>query len=53
MPKFQGVVPPVVTPLNEDFSVDYASYARLLEHLIAGGCHGLFVLGSTSEVAVH
>jgi 4-hydroxy-tetrahydrodipicolinate synthase len=53
VPKFQGVVPPVVTPLNEDFSVDYASYARLLEHLIAGGCHGLFVLGSTSEVVFH
>jgi 4-hydroxy-tetrahydrodipicolinate synthase len=50
MPKFQGVVPPVVTPYNTDFSVDYPSYTRVLEHLIAGGCHGLFVLGSTSEV---
>lgn len=50
MPKFQGVVPPVVTPYNADFSVDYPSYTRVLEHLIAGGCHGLFVLGSTSEV---
>ena len=50
MPKFQGVVPPVVTPYNADFSVDYPSYTRVLEHLIGGGCHGLFVLGSTSEV---
>ena len=50
MPKFQGVVPPVVTPYNPDFTVDYPSYTRVLEHLIAGGCHGLFVLGSTSEV---
>ncbi len=50
MPKFQGVVPPVVTPYNADFSVDYPSYTRVLEHLIDGGCHGLFVLGSTSEV---
>ncbi|MBB5224483.1 4-hydroxy-tetrahydrodipicolinate synthase [Amaricoccus macauensis] len=50
MPKFQGVVPPVVTPYNADFSVDYSSYTRVLEHLIGGGCHGLFVLGSTSEV---
>jgi 4-hydroxy-tetrahydrodipicolinate synthase len=44
------VVPPVVTPLNDDFSIDYGSYARVIEHLIEGGCHGLFVLGSTSEV---
>ena len=50
MSKFFGVVPPVVTPLNPDFSVDYPSYARVLEYLIGGGCHGLFVLGSTSEV---
>ena len=50
MPKFQGVVPPVVTPYSPDFTVDYPSYTRVLEHLIAGGCHGLFVLGSTSEV---
>lgn len=53
MSKFFGVVPPVVTPLNPDFSVDYPSYARVLEYLIEGGCHGLFVLGSTSEVVFH
>lgn len=53
MSKFFGVVPPVVTPLNDDFSVDYASYARVLEHLIGNGCHGLFPLGSTSEVVFY
>jgi 4-hydroxy-tetrahydrodipicolinate synthase len=53
MSKFFGVVPPVVTPLNEDFSVDYASYTRVLEHLIDNGCHGLFALGSTSEVVFY
>ncbi|MEW9614655.1 dihydrodipicolinate synthase family protein [Shinella sp. S4-D37] len=53
MPLFSGVVPPVVTPLNEDFSVDYASYTRVLEHLIDSGCHGLFPLGSTSEVVFY
>ena len=49
----QGVVPPVVTPLNADFSVDYPSFTRVIEHLIAGGVHGLFFLGSTSEVVFH
>lgn len=53
MSKFFGVVPPVVTPLNDDFSVDYASYTRVLEYLIDGGCHGLFALGSTSEVVFY
>ncbi len=53
MTKFHGVVPPVVTPLNPDFTVDYLSYTRVLEHLVGGGCHGVFVLGSTSEVVFH
>jgi len=50
---FTGVVPPVVTPLNPDFTVDYDSFTRVLEHLIDAGVHGLFVLGSTSEVVFH
>jgi len=53
MPKFTGVVPPVVTPLTETFEVDYPSFTRVIENLIDGGVHGLFVLGSTSEVVFH
>ncbi|MDG4882045.1 dihydrodipicolinate synthase family protein [Mesorhizobium sp. WSM4884] len=53
MPLFTGVVPPVVTPLNPDFSVDFRSFTRVLENLLNGGVHGLFVLGSTSEVVFH
>jgi len=53
MPLYQGVVPPVVTPLTESFEVDYASLTRTIDHLIEGGVHGLFVLGSTSEVVFH
>ncbi|MBX4954930.1 dihydrodipicolinate synthase family protein [Rhizobium lentis] len=53
MSKFKGVVPPVITPLNTDYTVDYPSYTRVLENLIEAGCHGLFVLGSTSEVIFH
>jgi 4-hydroxy-tetrahydrodipicolinate synthase len=46
-----GVIPPVCTPLTPDLAVDVASLRRLVEYLIAGGVHGLFALGSTSEVA--
>lgn len=53
MPRFTGVVPPVVTPLTEKFEVDYPSFTRVIENLIDGGVHGLFVLGSTSEVVFH
>ncbi|MER9053142.1 dihydrodipicolinate synthase family protein [Mesorhizobium sp. M0213] len=53
MPLFTGVVPPVVTPLNADFSVDFPSFTRTIENLLDGGIHGLFVLGSTSEVVFH
>ncbi|MFJ8110302.1 dihydrodipicolinate synthase family protein [Streptomyces sp. NPDC096132] len=46
-----GVVPPVCTPLTADREVDVPSLLRLVDHLVAGGVDGLFVLGSTSEVA--
>ena len=46
-----GVVPPVCTPLTPDREVDTASLVRLVDHLVGGGVDGLFVLGSTSEVA--
>lgn len=47
----RGVVPPVCTPFTADFEVDEKSMRKLINHLIDGGVHGLFVLGSTSEVA--
>lgn len=46
-----GVVPPVATPLDANGALDEASLTRLVEHLIGGGMHALFLLGSTSEVA--
>lgn len=53
MTTFHGVVPPVVTPLAEDYSVDFSSLTRVIEHLINGGVHGLFVLGSSGEIVFH
>lgn len=53
MTMFQGVIPPVVTPLTESFGVDFASFTRVIEHLISGGVHGLFVLGSSGEAVFH
>ncbi|GAA3230566.1 dihydrodipicolinate synthase family protein [Nonomuraea helvata] len=46
-----GVIPPVCTPMTPDYEVDAASLVRLVDHLLDGGVDGLFVLGSSSEVA--
>ncbi|WP_405473389.1 dihydrodipicolinate synthase family protein [Streptomyces canus] len=46
-----GVVPPVCTPLTPDREVDVPSLLRLVDHLVAGGVQGLFVLGTSSEAA--
>ena len=45
----QGVVPPMVTPLGDDGSLDVAGTGRLVDHILAGGVHGLFLLGTTGE----
>ncbi|GAB3451100.1 dihydrodipicolinate synthase family protein [Actinophytocola sediminis] len=46
-----GVVPPVCTPLTPERELDVASLERLAAFLIDAGVHGLFVTGSTGEVA--
>ena len=50
-PALAGVIPPVVTPLDADRRLDVPSFERVLERLVAAGVDGVFVLGSTSEVA--
>lgn len=47
--ELHGVIPPVSTPFTEDFQVDHESLEHLVKHLLVGGVHGLFALGSTSE----
>lgn len=49
--KLQGVIVPLVTPLNPDESLDEDSLSRLIEHVIGGGVNGVFVLGTSGECA--
>lgn len=49
-PTFQGVIPPLVTPLTLAGDLDVASFERLIESQISAGVDGLFVLGSSGEV---
>lgn len=45
----KGIVPPLVTPLIDNNTLDIEGLERLLEHVIAGGVHGVFILGTTGE----
>jgi 2-dehydro-3-deoxy-D-pentonate aldolase len=44
-----GIIPPMITPLGDRDALDVAGLERLIEHILAGGVHGLFVLGTTGE----
>jgi dihydrodipicolinate synthase/N-acetylneuraminate lyase len=44
-----GIVPPVVTPLLDPRTLDQMGLRHLIERMIGGGVHGLFVLGTTGE----
>jgi 4-hydroxy-tetrahydrodipicolinate synthase len=44
-----GIIPPLVTPLKDDQNLDFGSLEHLVNHLLEGGVHGLFVLGTTGE----
>jgi len=46
-----GVLVALASPLKSDGSVDEPAFARLVEHVLAGGVHGLLPLGSTGEGA--
>jgi 2-dehydro-3-deoxy-D-pentonate aldolase len=45
----RGIVPPLVTPLTDAGKLDARSYAALIDRVIEGGVHGLFLLGTTGE----
>src|SRR5690606_6553941 len=46
---FSGIIPPMVTPLLDNNTLDKPGLERLVEHLIQGGVQGIFVLGTTGE----
>ena len=46
---YNGIIPPVITPLSDRDTLDIDGLERLIEHMISGGVHGLFVLGTSGE----
>jgi len=45
----RGIVPPMVTPLAERDALDVPGLERLVEHVLAAGPAGLFILGTNGE----
>jgi len=49
---FNGVGTALLTPFNEDFTIDYTSYEKLLKYQIENEIDYLVVLGTTGEAPV-
>src|SRR5579862_8157797 len=47
--QIQGIIPPVVTPMQANEDLDLPRLRWFLDHLIGQGVHGVFVLGTNSE----
>lgn len=47
--KFQGIIPPVVTPFSQDGSINRIVLRKVIDYLIGSGVSGIFVAGSQGE----
>ncbi len=45
----EGIVVPLVTPLSANGQIDIKGLDNLIEHVVKGGVHGIFILGTTGE----
>jgi 4-hydroxy-tetrahydrodipicolinate synthase len=45
----KGIIPAVITPLTNEGKFNEKAMRKLLNYLIEGGVHGLFVVGTTGE----
>lgn len=44
-----GIIPPVLTPMNEDDSLNLKELPNQIERQLEGGVHGLFAFGTNGE----
>lgn len=47
--KYHGVIPPIITPVDEHENVDEQGFRALIDHCIDSGVHGMFVGGTNGE----
>ena len=47
--KWQGVIPAITTPFQQDYSVDADLLVKQVDALVRAGCTGIVALGSLGE----
>lgn len=47
--EIKGIIPPIITPMNEDESVNVAELRNQVNRMIEGGVHALFPFGTNGE----
>ena len=45
----KGIIPPVITPINDDETINENALRGHIDFMIAGGIHGILAFGSNSE----
>jgi len=45
----RGIIPALITPFQDDESLDEAGLRAMVRHVLAGGVHGIFPVGSQGE----
>ena len=45
----RGIIPPIITPMHEDETVNYTELKNQIGRQIAGGVHGIFCFGTNGE----
>ena len=50
--KFEGIITPVVTAFDADYSINRNQFASTIDFLIESGVHGIVVAGTTGEYYV-
>lgn len=48
-PLYEGIIPPMITPLTDRDTLDREGLERVIERMIDGGVSGIFALGTTGE----
>lgn len=49
MTVLKGIIPPIITPMNEDESINAGELRNQVNRLIGAGVHGLFPFGTNGE----
>lgn len=45
----KGIIPPILTPMNEDETINLEELRNQIERMIEGGVHGIFPFGTNGE----